>query len=509
VRFQIPVYPKIFSALVMVIPLICADVGLAFAKEGDFDIEPYEIPCTGHDIQAIVWSGKNPRMTIDQLAAYCGPILWFSPDEPLLGGPEISKICIPEPLPFEESAMTPVVYYRIRTILIREDADGRACIAHPTNKNISLIDLHQVIGIEMDYFFYYHAEEGLGSHEHDIESVKLTAQVWRRDDCFDNRYNLVVTRVVGKAHGVHWYDNILEVDEQAKFPIHILIEEGKHASCPDKNGDGYFTPGYDVNKRVNDAWGVRDVMRTGTLFTSSYQSWMTKMRRDEHRVFPPLPDDSPLRERYCENGVYAPSNAIYSLRPFPSAEYAALDLRPFIAGKGDPNWPKEKPYTDLTRLQRWLADAGSFVKSLSVAFRADGDLGISIIFPLFVVKHLQEPFGGGWIVNRLYFKDTDMRDFAWTVLYTKSASRWMEGYVSGGFEWDEEWEDITLPETFESTRNFVLETGVKFRANLAYTPLRFLNKITDFWGLRVGIKNTGFVNIDKFSYVIEIGAGSW
>ena len=502
---------KYFSIVMSIIinAMLYTNAGLAFAQADDFELEPYRVPCSEHDIQAIVWSGSNPKMNIGQLVAYCGPILWFSPDEPILAGAEGSEILFPEPFPFEEDAAAPVVYYRLRTILIREDADGPAYIPHPTNKDLGVIDLYQAVGIEMDYFFYYRAEHGMGSHEHDVESVRLTLQVWRRDDCQDNRYNLVVKRIVGKAHGVHWYDNILEVDEQAKFPMHILVEEGKHASCPDKNGDGYFTPGYDVNKRVNDAWGVRDVMRTGTLFTSSYQSWMTKLRRKEHRVFPPLPEDSPLREEHSENGVYSPLNAIYVLRPFPSAENADPGLRPFIAGKGDPNWPEEKPYTDLTRLQRWAAEAGSFVKSLSIAFRADGDLGVSIIFPFFVVKHLQEPFGGGWVVNRIYFKDTEMRDFAWTVLYTKSASRWMEGYFSAGFEWDEEWTDINLLETFESTRNFVLETGVKFRADLSNTPMKFLTKITDFWGLRLGIKSTGFVNVDRLSYVIEVGAGSW
>ena len=489
--------------------VFCGTGGIALAQSGDFDQAPYNIPCSENNIQAIVWSGTKPRLTISNLAAYCGAILWFSPDEPLLAGAKGSEILIPEPFPFDESASTPVVYYRISTILVREDADGPAYTPHTTNKSLSIIDLHQVIGIELDYFFYYHTEEGMGSHEHDVESVHFTTQVWRREDCRDNPYNLVVTRVVGKAHGVHWFDNILEVDGQVRFPIHILVEEGKHASCPDKNGDGYFTPGYDVNRRVNDAWGARDVMSTGTLFTSDYRAWMTKLRRSEHQVFPPLPEDSPLRGAYSENGVYVPSNAIYTLRPFPSAQKADPGLRPFIAGKGDPNWPEEKPYTDLTRFQRWVAGAGSFVKSLSIAFRADGDLGISIIFPLFVIKHMQEPFTDGWLVNRIYFKDTDMRDFAWTVLYTRSASRWMEGYLSAGFEWDEEWEDITLPETLVSTRNFVLETGLKFRADLSTTPLRFLTKLTDFWGLRLGIKNTGFPNIDKLGYVIEIGAGSW
>lgn len=483
--------------------------GMVFAQIGDFGVKPEDIPCCDHSIQAIVWSGTNPKMTIRELAGYCGPTMWFSPDEPLLKETGGKDVMLPEPFPFEGSSSTPVVYYRVRTILITEDADETAFIHDSTDKNNSIIDLRQIDGFDLDYFFYYPAEEGMGSHEHDIESAEFTIVVWQRDDCPECPYNLVVTRVVAKAHGVHWYDNILEVDEYTKFPMHILVEEGKHASCTDKNSDGYFTPGYDVNKRVNDAWGVRDVMRTGTLFTSGYQAWMTKVRRNEHRVFPPLPEDSPLREHHSQDSIYAPNNAVYSLRPFPSAEKAEPDLYHFIADKGNPNWPKQQPHTELTRFQRWISETGAFVKSLSVALRADGDLGISVIFPLFIVKHLQEPLGGGWFVNRIYFKDKDLRDFAWTVLYTTSASRWMDGYLSAGFEWDEDWDEITLPQDVEIGRNFVLETGVKLRANLGNTPLRFLTKLTDFWGLRLGIKNTGFINIDKLTYVVEIGAGSW
>ena len=41
--------------------------------------------------------------------------------------------------------------------------------------------------------------------------------------------------------------------------VTLLVEEGKHAVAPDRNADGVYTPGYDVNKRIKDAWGVRDV----------------------------------------------------------------------------------------------------------------------------------------------------------------------------------------------------------------------------------------------------------
>ena len=36
----------------------------------------------------------------------------------------------------------------------------------------------------------------------------------------------------------------------------------RHGLATDKNGDGVFTPGYDVN----DAWCVRDIIRTGMLY---------------------------------------------------------------------------------------------------------------------------------------------------------------------------------------------------------------------------------------------------
>jgi hypothetical protein len=33
--------------------------------------------------------------------------------------------------------------------------------------------------------------------------------------------------------------------------------------------------------------------------------------------------------------------------------------------------------------------------------------------------------------------------------------------------------------------------------------------LTDFWGLRAGIKNYGFFDIDRLTYVVEIGSGTW
>ena len=71
---------------------------------------------------------------------------------------------------------------------------------------------------------------------------------------------MAVTRVTGEAHGNPWYYNVLEVDSGTELPIHILVEEGKHATATDKNADGYYTPGYDVTVLRMTTWGVRDTI---------------------------------------------------------------------------------------------------------------------------------------------------------------------------------------------------------------------------------------------------------
>ncbi len=467
----------------------------------EVDLESFAC-CDYEAIDAFVWSGHDSVMTLERLAAYCAPILWFSPDEPLIekvAGPDIK---IPTAFPFEAQVDTPVVYFRTRNILIRGEDEQRAFQRHPTDRGQSTIDLRYVTAIDLDYFFYYPSEAGLGTHQHDVESVEMKIVVWQRPQCSECPFSIIVATAVGKAHGVLWYDNTLESDEYTRFPLSILVEEGKHASCTDKNADGYYTPGFDVNRRTNDAWGVRDVIRGGTLFSSGFQSWFAKVRNDEHRVFPPLPDDSAVRDNYAVDDEYAKGYAVYELRPFPDASLAADDpkLVPFIASKGSPD-PDVVGKTDLKRFESWL-DSEPFSKSISVAARADGDFGISFVFPLLIIKNVADPLMGGWFVNRVYFKDKDFRDFGYNVLYTTSASRWMDGYVSLGYEGDEN--DIG-----ERRRYWAAETGFKFRASVEHSKLRFMRHITDFWGLRAGLQYRGLLPVDDIRFVIEVGAGTW
>jgi len=463
-----------------------------------------DVPCCDLiETTGVVWAGSDTLLTYERLAAYCAPILWFSPDEPLLNlVKDRSQIKIPEPFPFQEPADGPVVYYRLRTLI--KSGSGIVHQENPTDRNGSVIDLSQIHGIDLDFFFYYPREEGLGGHEHDVESVEMKLIIARQPQCGECRYGISVQTVIGKAHGILWYDNTLETDKYTRLPLTILVEEGKHASCTDKNGDGYYSPGYDVNKRVNDAWGVRDVMRTGALYTGGFQSWHAKVRNEEDRIFPPLPLDSTAREDMLEDGEYAPNNAVYSLRPYPKVAEAEDHEDPHIVhfvDKGYDDWPEETSDTSLKDVGRWLEEE-DFVKSLSIAYRYDGLSGISFVFPLLILKNVEDPVGGGWLLNRIILKDKKMRDFSWNLLYTTSASRWIDGYFTLGWEWDN---DGT-----STTSHFMTETGVKIRGNLSHSPFRFLSKLgTDFWGLRLGLRSWGFAGFDKLGYIVEIGAGTF
>ena len=288
-------------------------------------------------------------------------------------------------------------------------------------------------------------------------------------------------------------------------PVHPLPDdgaEGKHAGCTDKNGDGYYTPGYDVNRRANDAWGVRDIIRGGHLFAGSFQSWFVKVRRDEHRVFPPLPEDSRLRHRFTQKGEYATGHAQYELRPFPRAELAQADpkLVPFIADKEYPDWPYVSTPKNLDVVE-WLGHE-SFLRSINFSLRLDGRTGFAAVFPLFLFWHFSDSVGGGWIVNRIYFMDEGLRDFSWNILYTPSASRWLDGYFSLGYERDED-------DSGDVTRYWVAESGVKFRFDIRHSKASFLSKITDFWGLRAGVQASGLLPVDHWRDVIEVGGGAF
>ncbi len=482
--------------------------------------------CSFGDVPGVVWWGTSSQMNMNRLASYLAPVYWFSPDEPLLRRAEGEEIMLPQGLPFEAPPDRPVVYYQFAELLSIPEEDLEDDIIPFTrapDRNSSIVDFEAVVTARLSFFAYFESEVGVGAHQHDVEATEFKVLILRSDEdylqensaaqCAERNYVIMVTRVSAKAHGIKWFWNVIDVDDETRFPMFLFVEEGKHGLATDKNSDGYFTPGYDVSRYVNDAWGVRDIIRGGTLFSGGYEAWMMKPRQPEHRVFPPLPEDSPLIPRLARRQHdYTGENAVYELRPFPSSELAGDDrlLYSFMRDKDVPDWPIVHERSDFQGFVDWVEE-GSAERSLSIAFAVsgspnptnDGDIGISFAFPLLIVKNVEAPMIGGFLVWRAYLKDDYLRDWGLMVLYTPSASRWIDTYLAVGAEWDDE----KIDGEWSSKSWFTLETGLKFRANISTSVVSFLGFLTNFWGLRVGIRNYGALDIQNLVYVAEIGAG--
>ena len=92
-----------------------------------------------------------------------------------------------------------------------------------------------------------------------------------------------------------------------------------------------------------------------------------------------------------------------------------------------------------------------------------------------------------------------------------SSRRPERSYLASGVEWDVvEIDDGSGNILDERKTFFVLESGFKFRANMKYTPAKFLAKLTELWGLRMGMKFKGNAwNFTNIGLIVEIGAGTF
>jgi len=526
----------------LAVPFICATPATALmGQQTDLGAS-----CDFSDVPGAVWWGTRYQMTVEELASYLAPVYWFSPDEPLLYGSRDARrrtpqsgsaIRLPEVLPFEEpSPDRPVVYYQLEEVISFSDSPDPGFVRNEEDVGMSIVDLRTVGALRISFFAYFTDEWGLGAHLHDLEAAEFRVAVPRTGTgeteglgaarCDETNYMLMVTVVKAKAHGIVWFWNVIDVGDQTKFPMHLLVEEGKHGLATDKNRDGKYTPGYDVSRHVNDAWGVRDIISTGALFRGGFEAWMAKDRRPEHRVFPPLPEDSQARADFATTGAYELPHIEYALRPLPAAELALTSpgvpdprgLYRFMSSHGQPDWPETDSSKDPGEFDEWVRER-EIIRSFGVALRVDGDVGVSVTMPLWIVRNFEEPMTGGFVVHRIYWMNKGLSDFGWQLLYTSSASRWIDGYLAAGIEVatidkvEAPGGDLPpgeLPDPTTGTRtDFTFETGVKFRGQISGSPLGFLSFLTDFWGLRMGLQSRGFFDVDRWRFVLEFGAGVW
>lgn len=447
--------------------------------------------------QYTFYSGLNSKLSIQKLASLCGPAFWFSPDEPELGrnyDEDSSFISIPEPYPCNDTNIKyrkPVVYYQVNNIEYLENDNDAVLNKRDTS---AVIDLNKIESFTIYYTHYYRYEIGVGKHPHDNEQVKLFLNVKIDSSQLNKkRYKVTFEKVIAYAHDQFWYDNMFELDKEdninMKIPLHILVEEGKHASCPDINADGYYSPGYDVNVRTSDAWGIRDVIRTDKLYTAYYQSWMTKVRSPKQIIFPPLPKESP----YLDSSY--PS---YELRLIP-AKKDINKCNDRVLASDFKNYIKED--RDYYSSEFWR----EFKYSYAFSYRYDQKSFFTITFPLLLIKNIEPYILEGWLVHRLSFYQWPFRwpfynayipNIQYSLLYTPSASRFLDPYISGGLEYAE-----------KVKPGYVFETGLKFRFNTRCPILQYWGK--DFLGIRLGIKYKVSKNavINSLNMIFEIGLG--
>jgi hypothetical protein len=449
----------------------------------------------------LVWQGRE-RIGVREIAGLLAPVLWFSSDEPLLaeGQPPI-----PTAHPCDAAADRAVVYYQVTRLTYRGDTP----VGRPEETDADFAD--KVESFILKYFFYYPEDSGVGGHAHDLETAEFEITLEDDSDCRGVR----LASVEALAHGSRWYSNTMMVRPDVKYPLTLFVEEGKHATAPDRNADGTFMRGYDVTERVNDAWGVRDSLGHGVLLSSGYASEMTKPRDRAFRVTPPPSPHLQVTARLRSYRDGEPALGRYELRPantVATCETISPQPERLIAMMAEHGFGRDELPTqyqsgsvdgalsELSLPDSWLS------ASLRVANRK---LGAAVILKGLDLRE-------GWIVPRVTVSGQDATG---EILFTPSASRWADYYFSAGvrrqFVTTREQRSI---DTDQGSREIevlihpnwkiVVETGVKFRARLPAKARPFVLGYS-FGGLRFGLQALGFSRIEEFRFIWEIGAGAW
>lgn len=491
----------------------------------------------------VVWCGTEPTLPFRVLAERSAPILWFSPEEQLL----TKKYKIPQPLPCDarhtsakpsespcergdycgahlddQSAM---VYYQVHRIVRERGSVGdpfARVVAErgPTGEapEEKILKLDKIEKLTLKYYFYYCVDCGFGGHGHDLENIDLEILIEKEKS--GPRYRARVREVVGAAHGVHWFNNRLEVTDDTVFPITILVEEGKHASAPDSDGGGTYEKGSDTNRRVRDAWGLRDKLSRRKIIPlfSYYLRGHTNPDRPlypDHRIGSKAQIDlhSDVFTNYsvevkrpgAPEKVLMQPKKTYELKEL-GADCTADTVKPGNSGKFDlagalvrrragENPLVAKPLGKVARmLQRTLSmeeddllRENIWEQLMQFSYRWDQSHGFAATPPLpkFHVLKL------GYFVPRVHFTgfSNGSRRYGLDYLYTPSASRWWEVYAAGGIEW-------YRPGPGQSFKfGPAWEGGFKFRGPL---------KKWAFLGVRLGVRTSPTKN---FSFVVEPGGG--
>ena len=450
----------------------------------------------------VLWSGPSPDLTLHDIATLAAPILWYSRDEPLLLS---DNPIIPEAHPCDVSSAGPVVYYQVVEIKHRGERVDR-----PEEDDARFFE--KVESFILKYFFYYREDSGVGGHPHDLEAAEFEIYL----DQVDDGYQVRLSSVTALAHGSRWYSNILDIQPDTTYPLALFVEEGKHATAPDRNGDGHYTPGYDVNRRINDAWGVRDTLGSGVLLTAAYSSAMTKPREYDYRLLPPETDLLQVRPQYSATSRNQDNLGRYELRPagrVSACEEIPVERDRLVSMMSYHGFGLEQhaiqygPNDVRVALRQLRQPGGGWVPSVSLRF--ERNLGVSLVF-------LGTDVGFGWVAAKANVTGSSASLGA---LFTPSASRFADYYLAGGV--NRIFETTTFDATVETEEGRVdvtfavpprwdiyMEAGIRFRVQVP-EKARWFTLGHAFGGVRFGIRTLGLDDFFDTRFVAEIGAGAW
>ena len=276
------------------------------------------------------------------------------------------------------------------------------------------------------------------------------------------------------------------------------------------------TPGYDVNRRVNDAWGIRDTLGSGVLLTAAYSAAMTKPRMFEYRLLPPEtallqiePQNSSLSLSEESLGRYElrPANVISACQNIAVERERLLSMMSYHGFGADQELSQYGPNDISGALQELRQPDGGWWPSVST--RVERGLGVGLVMG-------GTDIGAGWIAAKINISESIASIGA---LFTPSASRFADYYVAGGlhrlltdtrfdvqFHTEEGRMETSL--TLPPSTDVYIEGGVRFRAQLP-EGYRWITLGDDFIGARLGIRTLGLSDFFDTRFVFEFGAGAW
>jgi hypothetical protein len=478
--------------------------GIPFLLLGTLFTATAEAQTTAPVNPFLVWKTGQP-FSVRDIAERAAPVLWFSPEEPS------QKHAIPSEIPTTVDFRSDrrVVYFKLDSVTLLEDLPSTLrSLTVPVDVNLNerrtspdatdwAVEDFRTITIR--YMMYYRNDVGFGGHDHDLENILVTIEI---DEDRARQLSATIVGVAGKAHGADAYSNELVIADTSEpvFPIHFLIEEGKHAVAPDINANGKYEPGTDVNVSVRDAWGIRDQIASGHL-QLTFAADRNRTRRPQDQVWP---------ARYPDRANYALASSVSS------------DFCMTLAANGGPflRATIEKPEALFH-----LIDKHRFCETTTPVVRPRAD-GLDTVLVDSLSSQSASRFRGSWSAFSYRYDSGDLRGFhvAWTPLATekrhyflatrlnvavnhpfrggfsqeflavRTTSGILEPYGILGF-----WQGVVeMPiensnsTNLEVTKKLVTEAGLK---------LRFRTERTPFLGIKFGAR---WLNRSR-SFVVEAG----